>query len=43
MFGDDFELITDGEKSLSKAMGCFWTNFAQSGDPNIGFVAPVRG
>lgn len=36
VFGDDFELSSDGEHMLSNVMGCFWTNFAATGDPNNG-------
>ena len=36
VFGDQFELSSSGERALSKAIGCFWTNFAASGDPNQG-------
>ena len=36
VFGDGFELKTDGEKALSRAMGCYWRNFAHSADPNKG-------
>jgi len=35
-FGDTFELTTDAERSLSQKMGCFWRNFAWTGDPNVG-------
>ena len=35
-FGDAFELKTAAEKALSRAMGCYWRNFAWSGDPNMG-------
>ena len=35
-FGDEFELKSAAEKALSKAMGCYWRNFAWSGDPNSG-------
>ena len=36
VFGDQFELSSDGERALSRAMGCFWTNFASTGNPNQG-------
>lgn len=36
VFGDDFELSNDGERQLSRAMGCYWTNFATTGNPNTG-------
>ena len=39
-WGDSFELLGDGESALSEAMVEYWTNFAWSGDPNVG--APVR-
>ena len=34
VFGDDFELANKGEKALAQAMGCYWRNFAHTGDPN---------
>ena len=34
--GDVFELSSDGERTLSKAMGCYWTNFAATSNPNHG-------
>merc|ERR1719253_1989023 len=36
VFGDPFELCSDGERVLSKTMGCYWTNFAATGNPNEG-------
>ena len=36
VFGDQFELSSDGGRALSRAMGCFWTNFAATGNPNKG-------
>eukprot|EP00039_Didymoeca_costata_P011207 m.156348 g.156348 ORF g.156348 m.156348 type:complete len:658 (-) comp15098_c0_seq14:72-2045(-) len=36
VFGDSFELSSDGERKLSNTMGCYWTNFATTGDPNKG-------
>eukprot|EP00040_Diaphanoeca_grandis_P038637 m.256942 g.256942 ORF g.256942 m.256942 type:complete len:658 (-) comp34847_c0_seq1:163-2136(-) len=39
VFGDAFELSSDGERQLSRAMGCYWTNFAATGDPNQGDCA----
>ena len=36
VFNDAFELTTDGERALSKAMGCYWRNFAHTADPNRG-------
>ena len=33
VFGDQFELKTDGERSLSASMGCYWRNFC-TGNPN---------
>ena len=36
VFGDGFELESDGEKALAKRMGCLWANFAHTGDPNAG-------
>ena len=35
VFGDQFELKSDGERWLSQAMGCYWRNFATSGNPNV--------
>jgi len=34
VFGFPPELGTDAERFLSNAMGCYWSNFAHSGDPN---------
>merc|ERR1719478_986467 len=31
---DSFELTGDGERYLSNAMGCYWINFAATGNPN---------
>lgn len=36
-----FELKSDGERALSRAMGCYWTNFATSGNPNKVRRTPV--
>mmetsp|Transcript_131556 Transcript_131556/g.409009 ORF Transcript_131556/g.409009 Transcript_131556/m.409009 type:complete len:573 (+) Transcript_131556:3-1721(+) len=36
VFGDAFEFKSDGERRLSRAMGCYWVNFAATGDPNRG-------
>jgi hypothetical protein len=36
VFGYPAELASDGERALSKAMGCYWVNFASSGNPNYG-------
>jgi hypothetical protein len=36
VFGDTFELGTPAERLLSRKMGCYWSNFAHSGDPNVG-------
>ena len=36
VFGDLFELESDGERRLSAVMSCAWLNFAESGDPNKG-------
>lgn len=36
VFNDTFELITPPERALSTAMGCYWANFAATGDPNNG-------
>lgn len=42
-FGDDFELANADERTLSAAMGCYWRNFAYSGDPNHGPGPCLRG
>merc|ERR1712060_669940 len=36
VWGDEFEIVGHGEKRLSDAMGCYWMNFAATGDPNEG-------
>jgi carboxylesterase type B len=36
VFHDNFELVTPAERMLATAMGCYWTNFAWTGDPNNG-------
>ena len=36
VFGDAFELSSDGERQLSATMGCYWSNFAATGNPNDG-------
>jgi len=36
VFGDPFEVSSEGEKHLSQAMGCYWANFAATGNPNSG-------
>ena len=36
VFGDAFELKTDGERALARAMGCYWRNFAHTADPSNG-------
>ena len=36
VFGDQFELSNAGERAASLAMGCWWRNFAATGDPNTG-------
>jgi len=36
VFGDGFELSSDGERALSSAMGCYWVSFADTGNPNQG-------
>eukprot|EP00038_Savillea_parva_P031306 m.84853 g.84853 ORF g.84853 m.84853 type:complete len:316 (-) comp9610_c0_seq5:269-1216(-) len=36
VFGFPAELSSPGERALSKAMGCYWVNFASTGDPNFG-------
>ena len=35
VFHDEFELV-GGELALSSTMATFWTNFAATGDPNMG-------
>lgn len=34
VFGYPAELGTEAEVKLSKTMGCYWSNFAHTGDPN---------
>ena len=41
VFGDPFELSTEGERALSSSMGCFWSNFANTGNPNIPPATPT--
>merc|ERR1719355_493062 len=36
VWGDQFEITGDAEKALSRAMGCYWVNFAATGNPNEG-------
>merc|ERR1712139_85288 len=36
VWGDQFELNGDAERALSRAMGCYWINFAATGNPNEG-------
>eukprot|EP01060_Flectonema_neradi_P021004 TRINITY_DN28513_c0_g1_i1.p1 TRINITY_DN28513_c0_g1~~TRINITY_DN28513_c0_g1_i1.p1 ORF type:complete len:636 (+),score=96.12 TRINITY_DN28513_c0_g1_i1:64-1908(+) len=36
VFGDPWELSNKGERQLSSAMGCYWANFAETGNPNNG-------
>ena len=36
VFGYPAELSSAGERWLSKTMGCYWVNFASTGDPNFG-------
>jgi carboxylesterase type B len=36
VFGLPAEVTTDAERSLSAAMGCYWTSFATTGSPNSG-------
>uniref|UniRef100_A0A7S2N025 Carboxylesterase type B domain-containing protein n=1 Tax=Alexandrium andersonii TaxID=327968 RepID=A0A7S2N025_9DINO len=36
VWGDTFELKSEGERILSRTMGCYWTNFASTGNPNHG-------
>ena len=36
VFGFPAELSNPAERQLSSAMGCYWTNFAATGDPNKG-------
>ena len=36
VFGDRFEVTTKAEIKASLAMGCWWTNFAATGNPNVG-------
>merc|ERR1712048_734017 len=43
VFGVPEELSTDGERQLSKNMGCYWMNFATTGNPNIGPTDCAKG
>jgi len=43
VFGYPNELSSDGERTLSKTMGCYWTNFAETGNPNNGACSSVNG
>ena len=36
VFNDLFELSGPGERQAASAMGCWWTNFAATGNPNVG-------
>jgi len=36
VWGDSFELTGEKEVALSRAMGCYWINFAATGNPNEG-------
>ena len=36
VFGDGFELSSAGERRLAASMGCYWSNFAATGNPNTG-------
>lgn len=36
VFGYPAEIVSGAEHKLSKSMGCFWTNFAATGNPNEG-------
>lgn len=36
VFGYPPEITSPAEHKLSRSMGCFWTNFAASGNPNTG-------
>lgn len=36
VWNDNFELSSRGEHALSAAMGCYWSNFAATGNPNVG-------
>merc|ERR1740121_2961381 len=42
VFGDSFELSSDGERLLSRIMGCYWINFAATGNPNEGPTACAK-
>jgi len=41
VFGDGFELNGEEEITLSRRMGCYWSNFAATGDPNNGTCANI--
>eukprot|EP00040_Diaphanoeca_grandis_P018599 m.97852 g.97852 ORF g.97852 m.97852 type:complete len:660 (+) comp27016_c0_seq1:1025-3004(+) len=36
VFGVPIEVTGEGERNASRAMGCWWVNFATTGDPNNG-------
>ena len=38
VFGDRFELISEVDQRLASKMGCYWANFAATGDPNRGLT-----
>ena len=42
VFGFPAELSSPGERHLSAAMGCYWTNFATTGNPNTGNTGCVQ-
>ena len=42
VFGYPAELSSAGERHLSAAMGCYWSNFATSGNPNTGTTGCVE-
>jgi hypothetical protein len=40
VFNDTFELATPAERQLATSMVTYWTNFVQSGSPNVGGQRP---
>ena len=43
VFGYPKELSIDGERTLSQSVGWYWTNFAETGNPNTGACTSVNG
>eukprot|EP00466_Bigelowiella_natans_P007461 jgi/Bigna1/81458/fgenesh1_pg.80_\ len=38
VFGDSFELKSPAELKLAQRMGCYWKNFASTGNPNTAYT-----